>query len=185
MSMKITSPCDQSWDAMERRGANRHCARCDQEVVDLSRMTEREARARVQQREGRLCVVMRMDATTHQPVFRPEPRRARGWAGGLVLAAALTGGGCASAEEGGSAETIQAEPPPVVDGPPMMPVQTGATLVDAEPARPTRALSAEELALPEGSGAPTSEQRQRTRRKHAPVASIPQHPRTYMMPGGI
>ena len=88
---EIDNPCEERWEAMAPRGEGRFCARCERVVVDLSRLTRAQAEARVKRRAGRTCLAVRRDVDTHAPVFRPEPSVAPRWAGGLVLAAALTG----------------------------------------------------------------------------------------------
>ena len=43
IEVSFPAPCSQSWDAMEPRGCNRHCAACDQVIHDLSEVGFEEA----------------------------------------------------------------------------------------------------------------------------------------------
>ena len=40
----IVRPCDQRWERMTASAHGRHCAQCDIDVLDLSRLSEPEAR---------------------------------------------------------------------------------------------------------------------------------------------
>jgi len=152
MKLAIPKPCDESWSAMEQRADGRFCQRCQHTVVDLSRMTRRQAEARVAKETGEyLCVRLAVNEAD-APLFRPEPSRARSFAGGLVLVAALTAAGCRDRDPE-AAELIATEPCPV-DGPPMMPIDE--TMTDAAPVEPTTEPTEVE---------PTEEQRELTRRK--------------------
>ena len=48
--LRIPSPCDADWNAMEPRDRARFCAACSLEVVDVSTRTEEELRAHVAER---------------------------------------------------------------------------------------------------------------------------------------
>lgn len=175
--------CAESWDAMARRpdGA-RHCDACDAEVVDFTRLSRAQAQARLRALGGKTCGRIRIDARTGEPWFAVEPARARGWTGGLVLAAALTAG-C-------GAETGRGEPTPVASvdpGPPLEPIDLDA--VPQTPATPpTRPVPVAELSFPEDSPRPTEEQRRLTARKRArhtapaplPVSHPPPHVQEWM-----
>lgn len=153
MKLAIPKPCEEPWSAMEQRADGRFCQRCQHTVVDLSRMTRRQAEARLAKEAGDyLCVRLAIDESD-APLFRPEPSRARTFAGGLVLVAALTAAGCRERDPE-TAELIATEPCPI-DGPPMMPIDD-SVVTDAAQVEPTTEPTEVE---------PTEEQRELTRRK--------------------
>jgi hypothetical protein len=89
--LPIVDPCRESWDEMRPDGRGRHCERCDYTVVDLSTVTEREAKKIVGGARGRLCVRYLVDEQGDL-VFRAPPMR-RGverLAAGLGLASMLS-----------------------------------------------------------------------------------------------
>jgi hypothetical protein len=51
----IAEPCHEDWDAMTGDLRERHCARCELRVVDLSEL-RRDAAAELLRRDGRRCV---------------------------------------------------------------------------------------------------------------------------------
>lgn len=56
-NVPITSPCHESWDAMDGGEASRFCGVCQKDVHNLSALAEAEARALLAARAGeRLCV---------------------------------------------------------------------------------------------------------------------------------
>jgi hypothetical protein len=120
-------------------------------VLDLTRLTKREATERLKQ-ETREYVCVQLAMRGDDAVFKPEPK-AR-WASGLVLAAALTVG-CSGSRP---AETET----PVATAP-MIP-----TPIAPEPALPTPIATEVIIPVSEGPVTPTAEQRELTRRKHAP-----------------
>jgi hypothetical protein len=154
MKIGIPKPCEESWSAMEPRADGRFCQRCQHTVLDLSRMTRRQAEARIATETGDyLCVRLAIDEGD-APLFRPEPSRARGFVGGLVLVAALSAAGCREGDPE-AAELIATEPC-TVGGPPMMPIDPAA-LTDAAPVEPASSEPTEVE--------PTEEQLELTRRK--------------------
>lgn len=175
--VEIRNPCEERWEAMERRGEGRYCPRCERTVVDMTRMTRAQAEARMARARGRLCRRLAIDAETGAPLFRPEPSVAPRWTGGVVLAAALAGSGCGSRAEAGAPmleaeapEVVEADAaPPVLDGPPMEPVDTAA-VAEAEAALVTGAVPAERLERPAETGEPTARQRRLTERKRRPAS---------------
>jgi Carboxypeptidase regulatory-like domain len=54
-NMRIASPCSADWEQMPGDDRVRHCHACNLNVYNLSAFTEREIRALVANREGRLC----------------------------------------------------------------------------------------------------------------------------------
>ena len=184
MAIEIRNPCDEDWDAMPRRGEGRYCGKCERTVVDLSHLTRAQAEARVAAAKGRICLAIKKDAATHEPVFRSEPARAPA-AVGFVLATALVGGGCSGEADVPAEARAELVEEPVDGGPPMEPIDPSALVATAD-APCTRAIPVEELELPEDSPVPTAEQRRLTERKRrpscpVPTASMPQS--TYMTLG--
>jgi hypothetical protein len=54
--LRIASPCDASWDAMEGDDMVRFCQHCRKNVYNLSAMSRKDAAAFVQEAEDRLCI---------------------------------------------------------------------------------------------------------------------------------
>jgi hypothetical protein len=73
-ALPIVRPCDEDWGAMRREGDGRRCDRCATTVVDLSALTEREAKRLIARAGGDLCVRYRADADG-EVRFRPAPLR--------------------------------------------------------------------------------------------------------------
>jgi len=71
--VRITTPCDVEWDALERRPRGRFCGQCQTLVTDLSAMSERDARALLAQTEQAVCLRYLHDATG-QVHFADGPR---------------------------------------------------------------------------------------------------------------
>ncbi len=101
---RLSYRCDNRWADLEPRGPGRHCHECDTTVIDLSRLTQKEALART---AGGACVRLRFDGAG-APVFRVEPTRR----GGLVVAAALLGGCAGGPAPAPPRVEVQAEPLP-------------------------------------------------------------------------
>ena len=59
IEVSFPAPCSQSWDAMEPRGCNRHCAACDQTIHDLSEVGFEEALSLL---EAEACVRAKITA---------------------------------------------------------------------------------------------------------------------------
>jgi hypothetical protein len=97
--LPIANPCGQDWSTMRPDGGGRHCARCDKTVVDLSAMTEAQARTLVARTRRPLCVRYRADASG-EVHFRAAPpsRGARGWLLAAGLASLVAGLGQARAD---------------------------------------------------------------------------------------
>jgi hypothetical protein len=173
MDFRIPEPCPERWDEMQPRGEGRYCDRCQHTVLDLSRMSRRQAEHRLKAERGDyVCVRLAFDPL-ERPVFRPEPSRAPYFAGGLVLVAALTAGGCAGTETGaGEPEVAQLAPDPAAE-PPMMPVADGPmlpTLTEAPGVTsdtPELATGPVDAEVVDDDPTPTAAQRALTRRKHA------------------
>ena len=182
MTIRIRTPCEEGWDQMRPRGQGRHCDRCDRTVIDFTRLTRREAKVTIAAANGSLCGHARVVLATGELVFRvPEPSRASHWAGGLVLAAALTSG-CSSPAPRPVRELATA---PLDPSSPMAPVDSVA--MPPEPSLVTRAVPQGELLRPEDAGAPTAEQRALTAHKHHPHPPIgpTRRPTHELMTGGM
>ncbi|HZS37623.1 MAG TPA: hypothetical protein VFF06_12390 [Polyangia bacterium] len=89
-ALPILNPCREDWDEMRRDGAGRHCARCDYTVVDLSQLTEREAKRVVANRRGKLCVRYRVDGEGELMFRAPSRRGFERLAAGLGLASLVS-----------------------------------------------------------------------------------------------
>jgi hypothetical protein len=60
--IRIPDPCSVSWDSMREDGAaRRYCSRCRISVIDLSAMTERQAKRLLARTPGPLCISYRMN----------------------------------------------------------------------------------------------------------------------------
>jgi hypothetical protein len=95
--IRVASPCNEDWDAMDGNDEVRFCSHCRRSVHNLSAMTRERALELVARSEGRLCVryvrrndgsVATTDAAPPAVAFRfPAARHAAG----LLLASVLTG----------------------------------------------------------------------------------------------
>ena len=59
--LRVASPCDSSWGAMEGDARRRHCAQCDRPVYDFSRLTPREIAGVLEANRGSLCARLTRD----------------------------------------------------------------------------------------------------------------------------
>jgi hypothetical protein len=92
ITVRVASPCTESWEKMEGDERQRFCARCQLNVYSLSALTIGELEALVQRTEGRLCgrIYQRGDGTALTRDCPVGLRRARvRLAAGLTMAAAL------------------------------------------------------------------------------------------------
>ncbi len=177
LSMRVASPCSERWEDMLPRGEGRHCASCEKTVVDLTRVTRRQAEQLVREKGGALCVRLAEDERG-ELVFRSERKRLPVFA--PVALASLLAACAAEPNETGPIEDETEHPVDLPEG--------DATHLDASPASfggslatgmmmpvaPTHACaisSAELLPPPPGSdGNPTADQLALTRRKHRRTA---------------
>ena len=96
----LSSPCTESFEAMPLRGRGRHCDACSKTVIDMTRMTRREAEALFDANES-LCgyVLSNEQGETFFParetsqLFVEPPRFASVLATGLTAALLLAGCG--------------------------------------------------------------------------------------------
>ncbi|MCA9607013.1 MAG: hypothetical protein KC619_15510 [Myxococcales bacterium] len=171
MEFRIPEPCPEPWDEMEPRPEGRHCRRCDRTLIDFTVMTRARAEAVARSLDGPICGRLVVHQETGAPWFPPEASVAPRWAGGVVLAAALTTAGCGTSTPRGSAEIADLDEPPRDLGPRMEPVDPDAPPSPVEAV--TRAVPAAELDMPEDSATPTAEQRRLTEMKRAAQAPPP------------
>ncbi|AMJ67548.1 carboxypeptidase-like regulatory domain-containing protein [Hymenobacter sp. PAMC 26628] len=89
-SVHIPTPCAESWAAMTPRGPGRHCAACQNTVVDFTQKTDAEILAVLQQAAGRSCGRFAAEQLGRplQPLAVGAPSRWRAW---LAAAAAVWG----------------------------------------------------------------------------------------------
>jgi hypothetical protein len=71
--LPLIESCQEDWAEMRPEGRGRHCDACDRNVVDLSAMTEREARRVIEQARGRVCVRYAIDEDD-EVMFRARTR---------------------------------------------------------------------------------------------------------------
>jgi hypothetical protein len=107
LHLPIASPCHENWDAMDPTARGRFCHKCEKQVIDLSSMTEREARSTLGASAGKsLCVRYHHDQDGAIR-FRPEARVATA-AAGVVLTTLLAA--CAPHDN----PDVRRDPGPVV-----------------------------------------------------------------------
>jgi len=169
MKLRLPEPCTQDWDLMEKRPGGRFCQACKKTLIDFSGMTRTQAKARLKLVRGhKVCGRVAVHPDTGEAVFAPDPHRTARWAGGVVLAAALSSTGCGLEEP----TRILLEPEITsiasIPGPPMVPIEHWAPAQE-EPALVTRAVPAAELEDEPGAATPNAEQRRLTEAKHARV----------------
>lgn len=56
LRVHVASPCDMNWATMKGDDRKRFCSSCELNVYNLSDLSHDEARALIEQAEGRLCV---------------------------------------------------------------------------------------------------------------------------------
>lgn len=87
--LKIAEPCCEDWDAMIGDARRRHCLQCDKDVVNLSTMTEGEARAFLKETKNS-CIRYTYSQENGQVFFLdPQLRNQRRGLKQMVAAAAL------------------------------------------------------------------------------------------------
>lgn len=103
MPISFDSPCHQDWSTFTPKGASvggesRHCQSCDKTVVDMTRLTRRQAEKMVIASGGHMCGRLRVDPSG-APMYRRETERAPGLLG---LAAASLLAACGSTTDEGN-----------------------------------------------------------------------------------
>jgi hypothetical protein len=80
--LRVRSPCDVRWDAMDDFGAHRRCTRCEMTVHDVASMSrvELDALLEVRERGERVCLflqVRKSDGAILVAETRSRPRASR------------------------------------------------------------------------------------------------------------
>lgn len=115
-TLHIAQPCAESWTTMTPTGPGRHCASCQQVVVDFTRKTDAEILAYLAGAASKPCG--RFRATQLERPLRPPPAasRWRAWLGALLAVGSLGSGlapqAAAQYHYAGSAGPLPATPPP-------------------------------------------------------------------------
>lgn len=68
VEIKIGAPCSEKWESFENRGANRFCGSCAKEVIDFTRMSDREIQNYFRRSQSKICGRMRKN---QQKVYAP------------------------------------------------------------------------------------------------------------------
>ncbi|SHI41532.1 CarboxypepD_reg-like domain-containing protein [Hymenobacter daecheongensis DSM 21074] len=92
-SLQIPSPCAESWEAMTPQGAGRHCASCQQVVIDFTQKTDAEILAILgaTAAAGHVCGRLRSTQLNRPLRGLATGSRASGWRTMLAATAALLG----------------------------------------------------------------------------------------------
>jgi hypothetical protein len=110
--IRVASPCNEDWDAMDGNDEVRFCNHCRRSVHNLSAMTRERALELVARSEGRLCVRYVQESsgevvTTDTSYSSSSRWRIPHWAAGTALATALIAGTAAAQ----SSPTVATPPP--------------------------------------------------------------------------
>lgn len=109
-SIRVATPCSESWDDMTGNEQIRFCSHCSKNVNNISEMTRKQAMRIVRDAGGNLCVRYRIDPKTKGPVF---PKRvaniARYGVAAGVLGASLTIAAGATYAQGDASPLVQIE----------------------------------------------------------------------------
>ena len=114
-SLILSSPCTESFEAMPLRGRGRHCDACSKTVIDMTRMTRREAEA-LFDRDENLCGYV-LSNEEGETFFVEPPRFPSVLATGL--SAALLLAGCGAEQHPATPLAVMPAAPPVAM---MMPI---------------------------------------------------------------
>lgn len=91
-SIRIPTPCAESWAAMTPASSGRHCAACAKTVVDFTRLTDAELLAHLARAgQADVCGRLRADQVGRPLAAGSAPRakRGRAWLGALLAAISL------------------------------------------------------------------------------------------------
>lgn len=87
-TIKVESPCDESWAEMAGNDRVRFCSHCSFSVNNLSAMRERDAKRLIRRSKGRICIRYAMHPATGEPMYQEQiyqiTRRAPAIAAGVV-----------------------------------------------------------------------------------------------------
>src|SRR5205814_6615234 len=95
-TIRVSSPCEKSWDEMHGDDQRRFCDHCNKHVHNLSAMTRNDAERLICENAGSLCVryAMTEAGNVRTLEYQPAPpalRRARTWVAlGILGALAAT-----------------------------------------------------------------------------------------------
>ncbi|MEM6671559.1 MAG: hypothetical protein AAF726_01875 [Planctomycetota bacterium] len=96
--IEIRTFCPMRWDELTpgKEPTRRHCAQCQRDVIDVSAVSEKEARALLSREEGRTCIRLQLTTdgrTVHAPgrSIRALQRVGRLAAAGVAALAAACG----------------------------------------------------------------------------------------------
>ena len=76
-TIRLPQPCPENWDGMTATATGRHCARCQENVVDFTRMTEPEVVTFLRQHPGVNCGRFR-ESQLDRPLLAPA-QAVGGW----------------------------------------------------------------------------------------------------------
>lgn len=115
--LAVASPCSEEWEGMAGDERRRFCGRCRRDVLDFSRLTEREIQSHLEASGGRLCarVTRKGGRFVHLPPAPPSllsPRSAERRVSPLAatVVTALLAAGLGAARAGAAAEAKPAAP---------------------------------------------------------------------------
>lgn len=110
-SIRVESPCSESWEEMSGNERVRFCSHCSKNVNNISEMTPTEAVRLVRRSGGRLCVRYRTDPKTNAPVFAERIAKfaRHGAAAGVLGASLLAAGGTFAQERVENVQLVQIE----------------------------------------------------------------------------
>ena len=136
-TIQLPQPCPESWAAMTPTPGGRHCAACQQVVVDFTQKTDAELLAYFRQvAGGSTCGRFRAGQLERPLRPAPAPTRWRSWLGAALALGGVLGGGRALAQTAvrGTAGPLAATSPtgpattpvPQTTAPPATPASAGA-----------------------------------------------------------
>lgn len=109
-SIRVSDPCNESWEEMTGNDRVRFCSHCAKSVNNISEMRRKDVMRLVRQSEGRLCVRYRTDPKTKAPIFAHRLAAvARHGAAAGVLGASLLGVNAAYAQGEAAPQLVQIE----------------------------------------------------------------------------
>lgn len=148
MRIRLAFECDEPWESMTIEDGARRCARCQERVVDLSRLTRKQALAVLE--DENTCVSF-LEARSGRAIVRADPHRAGAFVGVAAgLLAACSGSADAPQLSPEPSATVAAPAPQPAALPPPAPVAGEAPPVtDAAPASAEEPADCEDEALDE------------------------------------
>lgn len=87
VEIKIGTPCSEKWDSFERKGSNAFCQSCEKEVVDFTKMSDRQIKNYFVKGNGNVCGRMRKN---QQKIYvDPKPAFPKSLASALIAGSSL------------------------------------------------------------------------------------------------